>query len=250
MQFWGIIYFIITTLIALLKREEKENEKQEVENKLVTTSHDHDRTSVLDTYKLIWKILNIPSVRILTVLMLTQKVSWADYEGLAYLKFLDSGISNEKMNPMSAISMTLTRFIVPFLVVKITKGSEPFHAYGNLTPYRSILCLTAGLIIWFTPKTLSAEGDAPDYIYFVYLINDMLYMFIMFMMRVILNAAFIKISDPAVGGTYMTMLNTLENIGTVYPVTLALWMVERLTWRDSGDGNISQIRMNGTHVHT
>lgn len=44
-------------------------------------------------------------------------------------------------------------------------------------------------------------------------------------------AFFAKISDPAVGGTYMTFLNTLSNLGGNWPATTALWFVDALTIR-------------------
>jgi len=39
-----------------------------------------------------------------------------------------------------------------------------------------------------------------------------------------------KISDPRYGGTYMTLLNTISNLGGNWPSTLALWFVEDLDW--------------------
>ena len=50
-------------------------------------------------------------------------------------------------------------------------------------------------------------------------------------MFVAIMAFFARISDPAVGGTYMTMLNTLTNLGGNWPATLALWSVDHLTWK-------------------
>lgn len=44
-------------------------------------------------------------------------------------------------------------------------------------------------------------------------------------------AFFAKVSDPAVGGTYMTLLNTLCNLGGNWPATAALWFVDPLTLR-------------------
>lgn len=44
-------------------------------------------------------------------------------------------------------------------------------------------------------------------------------------------AFFAKVSDPAVGGTYMTFLNTLCNLGGNWPATAALWFVDALTIR-------------------
>ena len=44
-------------------------------------------------------------------------------------------------------------------------------------------------------------------------------------------AFFARISDPAVGGTYMTFLNTLCNLGGNWPATAALYFVDALTFR-------------------
>ena len=48
-------------------------------------------------------------------------------------------------------------------------------------------------------------------------------------MFVSVMAFFARISDPAVGGTYMTLLNTLTNLGGNWPATLALWAVDGVT---------------------
>ncbi|XP_010784463.1 LOW QUALITY PROTEIN: kinesin light chain 2 [Notothenia coriiceps] len=41
-----------------------------------------------------------------------------------------------------------------------------------------------------------------------------------------------KVSDPLIGGTYMTLLNTVTNLGGNWPSTLALWMVDPLTSKE------------------
>ena len=45
-------------------------------------------------------------------------------------------------------------------------------------------------------------------------------------------AFFARISDPAIGGTYMTFLNTLTNLGNMWPNSFTLWFVDFLTWKD------------------
>ena len=40
-----------------------------------------------------------------------------------------------------------------------------------------------------------------------------------------------RISDPTIGGTYMTMLNSIANLGRRWPNTLMLWAVDHLTWK-------------------
>lgn len=41
-----------------------------------------------------------------------------------------------------------------------------------------------------------------------------------------------KVSDPVIGGTYMTLLNTVTNLGGNWPSTLALWLVDPLTSKE------------------
>lgn len=41
-----------------------------------------------------------------------------------------------------------------------------------------------------------------------------------------------KVSDPVIGGTYMTLLNTVTNLGGNWPSTVALWMVDPLTSKE------------------
>jgi len=45
-------------------------------------------------------------------------------------------------------------------------------------------------------------------------------------------AFFAQISDPTVGGTYMTLLNTVTNLGGNWPVTTVLSLTDDLTWRE------------------
>ena len=80
-----------------------------------------------------------------------------------------------------------------FPAIQLSDGSFPLHYYG----------LIAG----------------------VYVVHQVFHnaMFVSVM------AFFARISDPAVGGTYMTLLNTLTNLGGNWPATLALWAVDAVT---------------------
>lgn len=61
----------------------------------------------------------------------------------------------------------------------------------------------------------------------------------MYSMFVAVMAFFARVSDPVVGGTYMTLLNTLANLGGNWPSTLALWFVDSLTWRNCEGGSLA-----------
>lgn len=55
-------------------------------------------------------------------------------------------------------------------------------------------------------------------------------------MFVSIMAFFAKISDSSVGGTYMTLLNTVANFGSNWPAMLALYFVDPLTWKQCQGG--------------
>ena len=48
----------------------------------------------------------------------------------------------------------------------------------------------------------------------------------MFVSQMMFNAS---VSDVKMGGTYMTLLNTLINLSGTVPQTLSLWLVDRVT---------------------
>lgn len=42
---------------------------------------------------------------------------------------------------------------------------------------------------------------------------------------------FAKISDPLIGGTYMTLMNTISNLGGSWVQTFFLWLVDFISYR-------------------
>ena len=69
MQFFGIVFIITTTLILVYKHEKStDNWHEDSEN-----SH-KEALTFKDTYKLVWKILNIGCVKKLAFIIFTSKV--------------------------------------------------------------------------------------------------------------------------------------------------------------------------------
>lgn len=48
---------------------------------------------------------------------------------------------------------------------------------------------------------------------------------------------FARVSDPAIGGTYMTLLNTVTNLGSKWPNATALYLLPKLTYSFCGVKN-------------
>ena len=66
LYFWGIVFFISTTLVALLKKENPPRGRQ---------SDAEPDLSIAQTYKLLVNIVKLPSIRTTAIILLTSKVS-------------------------------------------------------------------------------------------------------------------------------------------------------------------------------
>ncbi|RYG58832.1 hypothetical protein EON64_20890, partial [archaeon] len=55
---------------------------------------------------------------------------------------------------------------------------------------------------------------------------------------------FAQVSDPVIGGSYMTLLNTLANLGSKWPAVLALFLLPKLTLYAQGDGQ-GEVALDG-----
>lgn len=63
-------------------------------------------------------------------------------------------------------------------------------------------------------------------------------------------AFFARVSDPALGGTYMTFLNTLSNLGGNWPTTLAFWALDYTTYKSCTIGGHNCSGQEGQQVGT
>lgn len=63
LYFWGIAFCLVAVLITIFKKE-----KLDLSDTIV------GKTKILETYKLLWKILHLPTIQKFTIVMLTYEV--------------------------------------------------------------------------------------------------------------------------------------------------------------------------------
>lgn len=229
--FWGLTFLITTTLIAILKKEKQESEKYENKNH-------HKELNIQQTYKLLLEILKLKPIQALAIVLLTVKVTFAACDAVTQLKLIDAGVPKDKL-ALLAVPLIPLQIILPLVISKYTTGTQPMDIYTKSIPYRIFFSVTAAFIVWITPY-LIIDNEVPIYYYVILLVNYAFYQIFLYSMFVAIMAFFAKISDPAVGGTYMTLLNTLCNLGGNWPATVVLWLVEMLTWQKCVGGNSSE----------
>ncbi|XP_056334720.1 acetyl-coenzyme A transporter 1 [Danio aesculapii] len=221
--FWGIVFMVSTTLVAILK---KENGKPHHAKKKPR----EETQGVMETYKLLFSIIKMPTVFTFCALLLTAKVGFSAADAVTGLKLVEAGVPKEQL-ALLAVPMVPLQILLPLVISKYTAGPRPLDIFYKAFPFRLLIGLEYALLVWWTPSVRQEEGF-PVYYYAVVLLSYAVHQVALYSMYVACMAFHAKVSDPVIGGTYMTLLNTVTNLGGNWPSTLALWLVDPLTSKE------------------
>ncbi|RNA03489.1 acetyl-coenzyme A transporter 1 [Brachionus plicatilis] len=132
-------------------------------------------------------------------------------ENISNLKLIEKGVSKEKL---SLLSIPL----VPYSII-------PLKPYIHVLPVRLLFTLLVALVIYLTPKFREQNGEFALNFYLILLCVSAMQTLVETVMFISQMAFFASISDASIGGTYMTLLATLSNLGGTYPSTVALYLL-------------------------
>ncbi|XP_025411412.1 acetyl-coenzyme A transporter 1-like isoform X2 [Sipha flava] len=216
--FWGLMFMIVTTLIAIFKSEKKNIAEPEVD------------LGIFKTYKLLFSIMKLPNIKMLAIILFTVKICFCSIDATYKLKLIDGGIAKEDIATIESI-FTPIRLCFPFIINKFTSQDKFLITFFNTIPYRLLIGMVLTILIYLTPYFL-IQTKALLVIYKVLLLMiyslQQLVESIMLLMAVSFYAS---ISDPKIGGTNMTLLTTISNLGLSFSKTGALWFIEYCTFK-------------------
>ncbi|KAK3943101.1 acetyl-coenzyme A transporter 1-domain-containing protein [Diplogelasinospora grovesii] len=207
LTFWGWAYIAVTVGLALLKREER------------TKNED----GIWDVYNIMWGVLKLKNIQTIIIVHLIAKIGFQANDGVTNLKLLDKGFGTE--------NMALTVLIdFPF---EIALGYYAGTWSQKYTPMR-LWCwgfmgrLLAAVLAQITVAIFPAAGVTPWYLTVV-IAEHVFSTFTNTVMFVAVAAFHAKIADPVIGGTYMTLLATVCNLGGTFPRYFVLKLVDAFT---------------------
>ncbi|KAK4234035.1 acetyl-coenzyme A transporter 1-domain-containing protein [Achaetomium macrosporum] len=207
LTFAGWAYIAVTIGLALLKREEK------------TRNED----GIWDVYKIMWGVLKLKNIQAIILVHLIAKIGFQANDGVTGLKLLDKGFGTD--------NMALTVLIdFPF---EIGLGYYAGKWSQEYTPMR-LWCwgfmgrLAAAVLAQFTVSIFPAGGVTTWYLLTV-IAQHVFSTFTNTIMFVAVAAFHARIADPVIGGTYMTLLATVCNLGGTFPRFFVLRMVDYFT---------------------
>lgn len=253
LKFWGIVFLGTTILIAIFKREKSIADEELEEN---------PDYGIKKAYPMLWKIIKLKPVIKFSLILLTAKASFAACDAITTLKLVDYGIPKDKIALIS-IPLVPLQILLPFVISRFTTGPYPMRFYIKAFPYRLIMTIVIAAFVYATPSIISGRlTDIPAYYYVAIVSIYLIYQVPLRAMYVADMAFMARVSDPLVGGTYMTLLNTIRfyvalecgifndidfysNLGGRWVKTFYLWLVDIITWKSC---NYDQTILNST-VH-
>lgn len=235
----GIVFLITTTLVSIFKKERN-----------TAAENNDEEFGLVETYKLLISIFKLKSIGKLVVILLTCKIGFAACDAVTALKLIEGGVPKEKL-ALFSIPMIPVQIILPIFISKYTTGPTPMNVFLKAIPFRLLGGAWLAVLVWWAPRTADEKGTIAGYFYIILLISYALHQVTIYSMYVAGMSFSATISDPAIGGTYMTLLNTISNFGGNWPGTVALWMVEPLTMKTcQADGKSCITHIDGYYVES
>ena len=165
---------------------------------------------------------------VMIVVLFTTSFPFSAAEDIANLKLIEFGVPGEKIAALS-LPMIPVKFIVTFFITKFIVGPRPIMIYLGAYPFRLLMCLALTALVYITPLVKLSDGAFPGYYFPLVIAVFALHRATLYCQFLSLIAFMARISDPAIGGTYMTLLMTLINLGGMWCSSFVLWFVDQVT---------------------
>ncbi|KAL1301433.1 hypothetical protein AAFC00_005687 [Neodothiora populina] len=207
LAFWGWMYLLVTFGLAILKKEEKTKEKD----------------GIIDVYKVMGKVLKLKNIQSIIIIHLIAKIGFQANDAVTNLKLLDKGFSQEDL----ALTVLIDFPFEISLGYYAGKWSEKYSPM-RLWCWAFVLRLVAAAFAQFTVMIFPAGGTTTPFLLLV-IVEHVFSTFMSTIMFVAVSAFHAKIADPTIGGTYMTLLATVSNLGGTFPRFFVLKFVDYFT---------------------
>ncbi|KAF2757527.1 hypothetical protein EJ05DRAFT_439680 [Pseudovirgaria hyperparasitica] len=205
--FWGWAYLVATIGLALLKREDRARNLE----------------GVWDVYKVMGGILKLRNIQLFIVVHLIAKIGFQANDGVTNLKLLDKGFSQEDLALTVLIDFPF-EIGLGYYAGQWSQKYQPMSVWS----WAFIGRLFAAVFAQFTVMIFPA-GDTTTWYLLLVIVEHVFSTFMNTVMFVAISAFHAKISDPVIGGTYMTLLATVSNLGGTFPRIFVLKFVDWFT---------------------
>jgi PAT family acetyl-CoA transporter-like MFS transporter 1 len=195
-------------------------------------------SSIAAVYRQIVQIARLEPVRELSIVMLTCKIGLALFDAVTTLRLLDKGVRQQDVAVFALIDFPL-QLVVAIYASKYVAGATPLNLYRVGFAARATVGLWGAFVVFLYP-----EHTAPTALWWLVLLaTSLMYSTATNLMFVSQCAQFARVADEEIGGTNITLLNSVTNMGSSWPKFFVLMLIDAL---GSGNGGFFLLALLST----
>ena len=210
--YWGWLFIILTVIILVLKSEVESHEEFH---------------GLVDTYKQIYSVMKLESVQTLCFILLTSNIGFGAADVVFTFKLQEYGLTKTDIASLSPFIMIASFSIPAFAGPLIVKHSLKVYYYALFAK------LGTSTMLWFMANMIhsrhEATGTVSNTTFGILTVVFVVHNSFSTLMSLSAMSFFAKVSDPLIGGTYMTLLNTVNNLGFKWIQFVILRLLPKLT---------------------
>lgn len=224
LTFWGVVYIVVTFFVAIFVQEEPRHLKKVRRDDTMTAANTSPWNSLKSVYKSMFQVLKLPTIQSFIVVHLVCKIAFQANEGATNLKLLEKGFGREDLAITVLIDFPF-EIVFGYYVAKWSSGKDPLGPWLYAYLGRVLAAAIAQGVVWLFPSS----GKINAFYFLLVILQNLFGSFMSTIQFVSVNAFHTKIADPMIGGTYMTTLNTISNLGGQWPRFIVLNMIDWFT---------------------
>lgn len=237
LTFWGFMYIAVTAGLYFVPEEPfhlRKSKPAKISSDYLKEDNHYNKSVGMTQYLVELKgvyismieVLKLPNVQLFVVILLIAKLGFQVNESATNLKLLEKGLSKEDLSITVLIDFPF-EMIFGYYAGRWSSGKSPLKPWLFGFAGRLLSAMLAHLILLFFPKV--ENGEVSYKVFLAIILQHLLGSFMGTIQFVSLCAFHTKIADPAIGGTYMTTLNTLSNYGGTWPRIIIFYLIDKLT---------------------
>jgi len=262
-KFMGGFMLVITVLVGLFKKEidmsieggdcgtigcggRGDKSNTDMETLLPKTDvqeeddDDHEidayEIGIAETYHRLWSVVKLPAVQSLILILLTYRLPCALSDNVKFLKAVEFGLSKQTTALLSPTIILPLGILVPIIGTKIWQG-HPLKQFMFAYKFRVTFVALVDVLMLLVVRSfrggntnLIGGETVSRFIFWGLLIASTALQATVHSLQFNAQMTFFAHRvDPAIGGSYMTLLNTFGNLGGTWPSSVIMYMIGQFT---------------------
>lgn len=216
LQISAFAYLIVTTWLLFFKQEEEE-------------ASDKPDMNLWAVYEVMFRICRLKHVQTFIIVHLIAKIGFQANDAVTGLKLVEKGFGKEDLALTVLIDFPF-QLVLGYLAARWSQGKNALRPWLVGYVARLGFAVISMAIVAGFPKGDGSGRPAISPAYFALItVTTVTASFASTVQFVGISAFHTQIADPLIGGTYMTLLNTVSNLGGTWPRPLVLKSVDYFT---------------------